>query len=153
MAAAAIGVGVQALGGALGGYGKYAEGEAAFEAERMNAQMARENAVRARRQAADEEQRFRIQTTKQIGDIRSSYGASGVVSSQGSALDVLQESAAAAELDALNIRHAGEMQAWEFNREAQISEMRGRAARSSGRIGAASGILGTAGRLISGGIF
>ena len=53
----------------------------------------------------------------------SSYAASGV-SMEGSALDVLEFSAANAELDALTIRYESEMEARSYRKEADLERMR-----------------------------
>ncbi len=144
MAAAALAVG----GMAFNAIGSIGEGNAEYEAQQFNARNSLFNARLAREQAQDDARRQQIRADKQLGDIRSSYGASGVVSSQGSALDVLQESAAAAELDNLMIKHQGEMRAYGFEQEAQAAQMRGRAAKTRGYMGAGGGILSGASKLL-----
>ena len=144
MAAAALAVG----GMAMQAIGSIGEGNAEYEAQQLNARNSLYNARLAREQAQDDARRQRISADKQLGDMRSSYAASGVVSSQGSALDVLQESAAAAELDNLMIKHQGEMRARGYEQESQVAQMRGRAARTRGYMNAGGGALSGASRLL-----
>ncbi len=80
------------------------------QASTYNAAVAANNAVLAKQTAAQEEAAYRIQAAQELGTIRTSYSANGVGMS-GSALDVLASSAGSAELNALTIRHAGDIQA------------------------------------------
>lgn len=144
MAIAALAVG----GMALNAVGSIGEGQAEYEAQQFNSRNALNNARLAREQAQDDARRQRIGADKQLGDIRSNYAASGVVSSEGSALDVLQESSAAAELDNLMIKHQGEMRAYGHEQEAKFGQMRGGAARTRGYMNAAGGALSGASRVL-----
>jgi hypothetical protein len=119
------------------------EGEAQGQAADYNAQAATQNAEQTRLQAKEEERRARIAGRKHLGSMRAGYGASGV-QMDGSALDVLEESARNVELDALTIRHAGEVRARGFENEAVLERMRGKNARKGGMLKAA-GILFSAG--------
>lgn len=125
---------------AVAAIGAVNQGNAAAGAAKYNATMAKANASAARYQAAEEEKRLRVASRKQIGAMRAAYGASGVAMT-GSPLDVLEESAYTAELDALNIRHAGELRALGLNAEAKLQGYYGRAAQVSSGIGAASSLL------------
>lgn len=141
MAQAAAG-GLQIVGGAMGAIGALQQGAAAQQAGEYNARIAEQNALLSRQQAASEEQRQRLFAKKEIGSIRAAYGASGVTG--GSSLDVLAESAANAELDALNIRHGGEMRSQGYLAQARLDRMGGENARRSSRWMAASTLLGSA---------
>lgn len=100
------------------------------DAADYNAALADQNAVLTRQAAAENARRLRVQTTKQLGSIRARYGASGVALS-GSALDVLEESAAAAELDRLTVIHEGDVKAIAFDNEAQLNRMKSGSARKN----------------------
>lgn len=99
--------------------------KAANDAADQAKQAAREN---ARRQS--------IEARKRIGLMRANYGASGVAI-EGSALDVLEESAANAELDRLTILHGGTLDANRY-------KAAGKAAFAQGIGTAANDLLGGA---------
>lgn len=136
MSAAAAMVG----GGAVSAYGQLYQGEASAAAAEFNAQIAEQNAIDSIARAKEEERRHRVMARKQIGDMRASFGASGVAM-EGSPLEVMQESAANAELDALSIRHEGEARATAFRNEARLARFGGQTARTAGQIGAVSSLL------------
>lgn len=143
MAAAAVPL---LIGGTLlNAFGAYKEGEAAYEAHQYNAKVARENAKVARDQGAEEERRVRVQGRKVLGDIRANYGASGITG--GSALDVLADSAANAEMDALTVRRNSEIRAYQFDQEAEMESRGASSSRTMGRISAAASLLGGAGSI------
>ncbi len=139
MAEAALIGGV--AGGLLGAYGEWQRGDNAMAVAEMNAAKAEQDAKAVREIAADEERKQRTLGRKALGDIRTTYGASGVQTTTGSALDVLEESARNVELDALNIRYQGELQARSLFEDARISRFRGESTRSEARLGAAAQLL------------
>lgn len=110
------------------------QGQAAAAAARFNAAINRKNAKLALAKGADDERRFRVMARKVIGTARASYSASGVTTA-GSPQDVLEESAAVAEMDALTIRHNAEIKAQGFKDAARLNEMQAEAAEDSGIIG------------------
>jgi len=128
-----IGTGVQA-------YSSMKQGQAAEQAANYNANVARQNAIAAKNQAVEDERSFRVQTRQALGDIRSGYAASGVTL-EGSPEDVLYQSASNAELDALKIRHGGELKAMGYENSAALSIMEGANARESGYLSAAGMLL------------
>lgn len=115
--------------------GKQAEASAKFNSDMMN-----RNATIARQQAAAEEEKHRRLGYMRQGAARAAYGASGVAM-EGSPLDILEQSAAQEELDALNIRYRGEIGAQSAEGQAALSRMRGAAASQAGYMGAGSAIL------------
>lgn len=131
-----IGAGVQAVS-------MIKQGQDASNAAAFNADRAQKNAVISRQQAGEDARSFRIFARKQLGDIRSAYGASGVTM-EGSPQDVIENGAANAELDALKIIHGGEIKAQGFQSDATLDSAM---ARSSGQ----SGYLSAAGTLLSSG--
>lgn len=126
--------------------GQIKQGEAAAQAADEEARIQSENAKLARDQAAHEERQQRIINRKQLGSMRAAYGASGV-SLEGSPLDILEESAAAMEMDAQNIKYAGELKARGFYQEASMARTRGKNAREASYLGAASSLLSGAGQM------
>jgi hypothetical protein len=86
----------------------------------INAQMAERNAQAAEQQATQaiaegeaEAERQRLETRRRLGSARAIYGASGV-DVFGSPLDVLSESAAEGELDALILQYQGSRRAQDY---------------------------------------
>lgn len=140
---AVIGMGI---GSAFSAAGAYQSGQAGAMAARYNADLAEKNAVLAIQQGAEEERRSRVIARKTIGAARANYGASGV-STDGSAMDVLAESAAAAEQDALNIRNNASMKADAYRAEARMERLRGSAAETAGTLGALGALFGGAGSI------
>jgi hypothetical protein len=106
--------------------GKAEKGAADFSAAsaRMEAQ-SRENAQRAAAQ-------------RQLGSIRAGVSKSGA-RMEGSPLMVLAESAANAEIDALNTRYSGQ-------REAALHTARGKNAQTAGYLRAGTSLLSSAGK-------
>jgi hypothetical protein len=76
-----------------------------------NAIIARRNAVDARKRGLADEERQRMKTAALIGRQRAAMGANGLMLDQGSPLDILGDTAAAGELDALTIRNTYEREA------------------------------------------
>lgn len=113
--AAAKGVGTLISAG-----GANQEANAEAHASDYNAAVNTYKADMALQDAAEKERQQRMFAAQFIGQQRASYGASGVTTQGGSALDVLQESAAKAELDALNIRVSGQRQAWAYKAGAAL---------------------------------
>lgn len=124
----------------LGAIGAINEGKSAKIAGDYNARVAEQNAVYSRQQAVEEERRSRVVSRKFLGDMRASYGASGITL-EGSALDVLGESAANAELDALTIRSGGEAKYASYQNEAGNERLAGRNALKSSRLKAAGYLI------------
>lgn len=140
--ASAVAMGSSAIGGLLTAAGSVAEGEAADTAARFNASQLEKSAVRVKEKAKEDERIFRTSVRKQRASNVAGVAASGIELT-GSPLEVLMDNAVNAELDALNIRHAGEVQASNLRSEAAMTRIGGRAARQAGNIGAAAGALKT----------
>jgi hypothetical protein len=135
-AVAGAGTLIQAIGTLQGG-------SAEEEAAKRNAAQSSRNAAEIRRQAEEDERAYKIMAQRQLGDIRSGYAAGGVAL-EGSALDVLQESAATSERNALNIKREGEARARAFEDEAEGFSQAGRSAKTASYYGAAGALLGGA---------
>jgi hypothetical protein len=90
-----------------------------------NALLEERDAVIARQQALADAGTSRRDASRKIGAMRAAYGASGIVSNDGSAMDVLESSAAEAELDALTIIYKGELRAMGHEDTAYLERERG----------------------------
>lgn len=118
-----------------------AQAQQQYQVAQYNRQLALNQSAYARQKAQVEERNLRIRQMKQLGTMRANYGASGVDIDSGSPLDVLEESAAFAELDALNVRHAGEVEATGYENTARLEDFRGGAALSEGKRVARTALL------------
>lgn len=134
------------VGAATGAVGSIYEGNAANAAAQYNAQLAEQNAEQARSQAQEEARRSKVISRKHMGDMKASRGASGVTL-DASAMDVLEESAAMAELDYLTIKHGGDVKAQGFRNEARLERFRGKTAKRAGKMRAAGDLMSGGGQM------
>jgi hypothetical protein len=95
------------------------------EKNARNAQIAKEYNINRQQKIA----------AQKFGDIRASYGASGVTES-GSVLDVLRQSHTSAELDRLNILFGADMESESFNNRAAGARIGAGNARTVGTLSA-----------------
>jgi hypothetical protein len=128
---------------AVAAYGAYQQGQSAKKAAAFNAQVANQNAVAARQQSAAEMAQHDRETYMRLGSIRAAQGASGGTM-EGSALDVLGDTASQAELEKQNIKYRGEMQARGFGNTATLERFQGKAAARAGTLKAGSELIGGA---------
>lgn len=134
------------VGGVVGMAGAQQAGNAKAAADNYNAQVATQNAAYTEQQTAEEIRRQGVYATEVIGAERANYGAAGVSSTSGSALDVLQASAKNAALDALTIQHAGDMKAWAYRSGAALDTMSSQESQTAAMFGTISaGITGASG--------
>lgn len=122
---AATAIVVSAVGVGISAYSANQQTKAANQAAQYNAEMAKRNAEVANMQAENarqrgelEEKQFRLNLSKQKGEMRAGYGASGAVVDSGSALDSLMDTTEWGELDALTIRHNAAIEAWGYKNQA-----------------------------------
>lgn len=141
---------MQGIGGFLGGIGSMKAGQAAEDAANYNAEQLRYNARLAKEKAQRDEATLRVSARKQIGQARANYGASGI-QLDGSALDILEESAVAAETDALYIRYQGDQQYYSYMNAAIQEVKRGHEAKQASYLSAAGSMLGGASSMASSG--
>ena len=151
-------------GAAVSAIGSIQQGRAANQAAQYNAAVMDRNAViqsnnaiLARQQGVSASEQQRKDAARKMGAMRAGYAASGV-QMEGSPLEVLGASAAAAELDTLNTVYNGELKARGLENDAQglretanLDRMRGKNAQTQGYFNAASSLLTGAGKAMSGG--
>jgi hypothetical protein len=151
LAASAAAAGASAYGAVQ--QGKAAEGQANYQAA-----VGRNNAIIAERQARDAEERGaseelaqRRQTAAGLGKQRAGMAANGVDLSSGSPLDILGDTAAFGELDALTVRSNAAREAYgyrnqasQFTSDAAAQKIAGRNTRKASYIGAGSTLLTSA---------
>ncbi len=129
-----------ALGTVLKIGGELAAGEAAEEAAQRKAAIGEQNALLAEERAVHDEANLRYQFRKLVGQNRASVGASGVTM-EGSPMEVLRESVANMEHDAINIRRRGMQEARSYRMGAESDLKAGADAKTVSYFGAASSLL------------
>lgn len=115
-----------------------------------NARIAQNNAALERQQGIEEARLQRIKAAQAIGSQETAMAANGIDVTQGTALDVIEDTAAMGELDALQTRYnyerkalAYEAEGNNFKNQANLDIIAGQNAYSAGRINAlASGLDG-----------
>lgn len=132
----AAGTGMQVLGGLQ-------QGNAAKGAADYNATLGKANAEITRKQALEDERRFRVGSRQRLGSARASIGASGVTL-DGSALETLEQNARMMEEDAITIRTTGNMKALGYQADAKLQSFYGDQAQKASYYGAAAALLGGA---------
>ena len=143
MSVAAVAIGAQAAGGALSIIGTLQQGQAQAAAAKFNAQLRERDAQLSLDKASADAEALSRKSRKVIGGIESGFGASGVTAG-GSVIDVIESSAAIAELDRQNILNSGRLKAMGFLEEAALEKARGRRAITGSRFQAASAFLTSA---------
>lgn len=135
----ALGIGVQA-------YGQYQAGLQEKAIHEYNAQIAEQAAEGTREKAAVDEKRLRRTGERVKGSQRAAAGASGATME--SFEEVFVDTAKEIELDALSIRHAGEVEAIAYEQQAQLSRLKGKAAKKKGFYGGVSSLLSGGGNIM-----
>lgn len=104
----------------LGAEGTMLSAEAEAKALNYNANIKETNARMVREQAEADALQIRRALNRTVGGQRAAYGASGVSTSSGSALDVLADTTAQGVLDIQRRKYAGEIEALGFENEARL---------------------------------
>lgn len=94
-------------GGTANVVGTLRQGKMNAQMAEYNAEVAKQNQAVVEQQAMENARRARIQTNKTIGAQRAGFAASGV--SGGSALDIMEETAAMGALDEITIQNQGQL--------------------------------------------
>lgn len=129
-----------AIVAAVGVVSSLSQAQQQKSAAKYNEKLAENQAVGARQEAAAAADRQQRQSAKTIGTMQASYAASGV-STEGSPLEVLEESARNAELDRLTILWNGEGRAQGYQNTAELERSRGKNAMASGYLSAAGSVM------------
>lgn len=133
-------------GSLLSAIGAIKQGQGQQAAANYNASMMEHNADVAKQEGAllvNRQQRSAAQT---IGSARASYSASGIDSGQGSALDVIQNSAQQAALDSMLIKYNADSKAYSLQKSAQLTRFEGDTAMENSYYSAAGSLLSGAGK-------
>ena len=142
LALAAVGTGTAVYSGVQ-------QSRAAKEMGKYNEKVAQNEAL-ARRQAAEESMRRKRETNRRIiANQQAKMAKAGIISSEGTPLAVLGETAGALELEALDIMYETEVAAQRSISAGQAARFQGDQASKSALIGAGSSLLTGAGNMAS----
>ena len=151
-------LGLSAVSTIIGVKGQLDQGKAANSQAQYNAGISRRNAIAAELAAKDalargarDELTTRMEYKQIKGKQRAAFAANGVIVDEGSALDVVLDTAAVGEFDALTVRSNAAKEAFnlreqgdQFSSQAWMQTVAGKDAKKAGYIGAASTFLGGA---------
>jgi hypothetical protein len=145
---AAVAAGLQLVGMGMQYNAQQQAARAQRAAGEYNGQILEQNATLVEDRTQREERRFRTATRRQMGAIDAAYAASGVQQT-GSVVDVVMDSAVTAERDALEIRHAGELEAFGLRNRAEISRLYGSQEAAATQTASTATLLSGTGNVIS----
>jgi hypothetical protein len=138
-----------AVSGYMQAEGAKAEGRAAQEVAKQNAELDDFRAKQAATIGAIEEERHRGKVRQMVGTQRANFAANGVDLGSGVVEAITDETTTMGETDALTLRFNAMNEAWGFRTQAVNSRNQGRMARWSGNQQARGTWLTTAGNLAS----
>lgn len=141
----------------FGAFGQYQQGQeqaanlkTQSRIASRNAQLLRTQAATARQQAGLDEEAQRRDARRFLGTQRAAVGQAGI-GYGGSVADLLEDSAVQAELDALNIRYGGELQATDILNQANMSDTEARILKANAKSAKRAGVMGAATSLLQSG--
>lgn len=137
---------VAAAGAVMTAVSAVQSGQAQKKASDYNAQVAENDAIARKQSAAFEETRLRERQRQAMGMARANAAASGNTM-EGSALDLMAQSAQNAELDALAILYSGQVGANASRSQAAADRLQGGMAQTAGYMQAGTTLLTTTGQL------
>lgn len=131
---------VAAIGAVVGVVSSLSQAQAASDTAKYNRDVANNNAIAAKQQGDAALIQQRKQAERRMGSIAAAYSASGV-SMEGSALDVIEESAGQAELDSQNLQYNTRLKMQGYSDSANLYSAQADNAETSGYMGAANSVL------------
>ena len=138
--------------------GKATQAQMNYQADvnRRNAKKAQQNAEDKRQEGIEEARMTRLKTAQRVGLQQASLAANGVDVSEGTALDMIEDTSAMGELDALTTHYnyekqalAFESQANNFNNQANLDVFAGQNAYKSGMMNAVGAGINGLGQIAS----
>lgn len=137
---------VASIGGTVvSALGAIQQGKAAAAAANYNAQVQEAQAKDAVERGAEDAKTARRRTAAVIGEQKATLAAGNLSINSGSALDLLGDTAAAGELEALTVTNNAERDAVALRSGANLSRMEASSAKSAGMLGAfGTALSGTA---------
>jgi hypothetical protein len=157
LAAAAISAGVSVVGSIQQSRAQSAQAKYQAAVARNNQIIAQQNADDALKRGDIEEQKQRQKVQLLLGQQRAGFAAQGADLTSGSVLDILGDTAATGELDALTIRNNAAREARQymlqgvnFQADAQLYQMQAKQAQTAGYFDATTSFLGGASKFTGG---
>lgn len=156
-AAAAIGSAIGSISGGsllsaggavLGGISALAAGNYQKQVADMNATIAKDNAARAKERAQVNQQNQDAATLGMLGEQEAAQSASGISLTSRSAIATRKSARQLGRLDALNIRQAGEIEAYNYQVDAANQKSAGQFAQSEGQLGLLGSFFKAGGSLV-----
>lgn len=141
-----------AVSAAVSAYGMKQQGKAQQAQAQYQADQANANAQAARDKAEVQAAQKAREVQQKLGTQRANFAASGAdISDQDtSAANVLGDTAQWGDYDRRLIQYNGEMQAWNFENQAQGLEFEGKNAAKAGNMNAAASLIGGASKVAKG---
>lgn len=141
MSGAEIAIALAAASAVVTAAGAIQQGEASRKMANYQAAIAENNAVAARQEAEFQERQHREKARQILSAQRARAAKGGVLTEEGSPLLFNVDTSEGSEIDALNIRRRGEMQATDLRSRAALSRYEGRVAQRSAYFKAGSTLL------------
>jgi hypothetical protein len=141
---------MSAVGSIMQGNAQASQYEAQAAAANYNAGLARQEAQAVGAQTAREEERVRRAGRSAVAEQYTATAQSGVAPQSGSAALSINEAATMAELDALNVRYRGGMQARGLRNEASLQDFSASTKRSAAKSAQTAGYIGAGTAILSG---
>jgi hypothetical protein len=142
--------GLASAGGSLvGGMAAKNAGNYQAQVARMNAKIAEDNANRSLERSQIQQEDQDTLTRSQLGTQEALQGASGLSLTGGSQILTRKSAAMLGRRDALNVRQAGELEAYGYKTQAVNSEAQARQAKAAGQSALVGSYFSAAGSLLS----
>lgn len=141
MSGAEIAIALAAASAVVSAAGAIQQGQASRKMANYQATVAENNAIAARQEAEFQERQHREKARQALSAHRARAAKGGALPEEGSPLLFGVDTSEASEIDALNIRRRGELQATELRSRAALTRYEGRMAQRSAYLRAGSSLL------------
>jgi hypothetical protein len=129
---------------AFGASTQYGAGKVNQRVAEINAKLAEQQAVDAELRGIEDARQFGFRVRQVMGAQRAGYAGQGVIVDEGSAAEVVADTARSGELDRLRVLNNAAREAWGYRAKAVDFRNQGRLARFKGNTAAVGTILGGA---------
>lgn len=146
MAFAAIAPVLTVVGTAVSAYGTYQQMSAQSDMSKYNAEVAEAQAEQTRRETSERVKRQRRENERFKASQRAAYAKAGITSS-GTPLEVMSQTAADLELAALDTAYAGEAKAQQFMQNAAVNRYQSKSLKRAAPLAVGTTVLGGANQL------
>lgn len=134
------------------GYAQAANYKSQANAANYNATIAEQNAESAASAGSANEEAQRRKSAVEMGRLRAGMAENGIGLDSGTATDITEQSAMNAELDALNVRYQGQVQARDYKAQGALGRMSAQQARNNASTAVTSGYLNGAAKALTAGM-